>query len=175
MTSNHRRHQAPTARKHERGATLILVTVLLVIMLVGGLALVALTSGEVTGSRGFRTKESTEACADAGLQKMRSLLPDSNASAGVSSSVAVPGGNTLTFRSGHYTGGAATTSGVEVLDQTTFDSSGLYDGQRITNQVTGSTTAGYGVRMLAMHATCGGAGSGETETEMVFRYGIPGQ
>src|SRR5687768_5071294 len=89
-----------------RGATLLFVSFMLIIVLVGGLAAVAVTSGELAGSRGHRSRAATEACANAAIERIRSLLSNTInggtiAQADTVGTVTV-GGTTLTYRAGHF-------------------------------------------------------------------------
>ena len=168
-TGSDMRHHLANIRQNERGASLIVVVVVLVVILIGGLAAIAVTSGQLSKTRGFRTKAVDEACAEAGLARMRAMMPN------VSSFDATEGtisgsGIELTYRAGHYDGDG--TSPLEVLDPSTYDASSLYVGENIAN-VLGSGGGGNlstGVHLIRMTAVCGGTGHGTREVETIFKY-----
>lgn len=156
----------------ERGMALIFVTILLVVVLVGGMALVATTSGELSSSRGYRARAVTDACAEAALQKVRALMPDVTFSQFDGTGGQLPvGSTTLTYRPSHYTGDGD--APVVILDAAQFDVSALFAGENITN-VMGTVAGGNlqeGINVVSTTVVCGGGGYGTREMQVVFRYG----
>lgn len=154
----------------ERGAALLTVVMILIVVLIGGLAAIAITNGELGSSRAFRGQAATEACANAALERVRALLPDATFDE-TAGSLAV-GESTFAFRGSHYTGDRGS-SPIVALDATNFDANALYQGENITNNmgtVTGSMAEGY--RVLSTTAICAGPGFGAREMQFVFRYGV---
>lgn len=148
----------------ERGAALVIVSFIMAILLVGGLAAVAITSGELASSRGYRSRQVTQACAQAGLEHVRAALVDTPADEIEIEETLGP----VTYRTAHY-GGLAST--VTELSASSYDSAGLYDGENVTNAISGGGSGG--VQVLAVTTQCSGSGFGEREMQMVFRYGTP--
>ncbi len=154
--------------RRERGAALLLVTIILIVVLVGGLAAVAVTSGELSSSRGYRTRQVSEACANIALEKVRATLemPDLTAELATSGTITA-GGSSLDYKVGHYGTGVAA---VRVLDAASFDTASLDAGENITN----SLAPGGGLKqVLAVTAVCPGqspntTGYGEREVELIF-------
>lgn len=170
-------------RKAERGVALLTVAVVMVVALVLGLAAVAITSGELSSSRGFRTRAATDACVEAAVEKIRNLLPSAEVTAfgdiasstwfdGSQGSWVTPSG-TMKHGPGHYSG-PADEAFIE-LDATDVDLSALFMGENITN-VMGTVRGGSlaeGYHVLSAVAVCEGAGSGKREMQLVVRYGTP--
>ena len=157
----------------ERGASIIVVTVVLVVVLIGGLAAIAITSGQLSRTRGFRLQAADQACAEAGLQRLRASLPTVPDSFDATEGTVATMDGTLTYRAGHYSGDGAAT--IDVLGQSEFDASSLYVGENITNML-GSTGTEYlatGLNMLRITTVCGGPGYGQREVETILRYGTP--
>jgi hypothetical protein len=157
--------------KHERGIALLVVTVILVIVLVGGLAAVAITSGQLDSSRGFRARQSSQSCAEAGLEKIRAVMPDLAAANLVTGSLNA--GGALTYAAGHYAGASGGTA-VETLSPAAFDGAALFSGENITNSLgAGAVGSGssVGVGLYSATSVCSGTGSPPREMEIVFRYG----
>jgi type II secretory pathway pseudopilin PulG len=161
----------PAIAKGERGSSLILVVIVLVVTLIGGLAAVAITSGQLAKSRGFRVQALDQACAEAGLARVRASLPNIPTFDDSEGTISA-GATTLTYRAGHYDGDG--TAAIEVLDPGSFDSSSLLAGENITNVLgTGGGDLGTSVHVLRITAVCGATGHGEREVETIFRYGLP--
>ena len=161
-------------RAGERGASLIVVTVVLLVILVGGLAAVAVVNGQLERSRGYRTQEASEACARAALERARAYLPTNPAGSDITSSVAVPGAG-LTYYAGHYSAKnlSTTNTAIEVLDPSTFDASALYQGENIANVLgAGSGAMDEGVHVLKVTTICEGPHYPAREVETIFKFGI---
>ncbi len=146
----------------ERGAALIVVSFIMAIVLVGGLAAIAISSAELSSSRGYRTRQTAQACAQAGLEHARATLPDDTATGALGS---------LTYMTAHY-GDSSATNTVMALEASSFDAASLYDGENVTNSLGGGGGSG-GVQVMSVIAKCSGSGYGEREMQMIFRYGNP--
>ena len=166
------------SQQSERGAALLLVTFILIVVLVGGLAAVAITTGELNSSRGFRTREAALACGGAALQNIRSQMPTWAASSDWTSANAwsdtlqvAAGGTSLTTKSGHYSG---TMTSIAPIDSKSFDASALFSGANIANKLAGS---GGGMQVIRATAICVDTSIMPAyptrEVETIFRYGIP--
>lgn len=157
--------------RDEQGAALLVVMCVMLAVLVGGLAAVAVTSGELGGAGGYRTRQTTEACAAAGLEKMRSLMP---AATFADSEGSVNAGVTLSYKAGHFDGPKGSEPFV-VLDVSQYDAAALYAGQNITNML-GKAAGGdlrNSLNLISTTAVCEGVGHGKREMQLVFRYGTP--
>lgn len=160
-------------KRSERGAALLLVSFIMVIVLVGGLAAVAVTSGELASSRGYRTRQITLSCANGGLERIRANMPDISAASVVSQGLTIGGtANAVTASAGHY-GGTPPTS-VRALDTSEYDAAALFTGENITNVLgTGGGGGGNdaGLQVIGATAVCQGSGFGAREMQTIFRYG----
>ncbi len=148
----------------ERGVALVVVVVILLIVLVGGLATVAVTSGELGYAGGFRAKESTQSCAEAALEHARAVLPATDA---ISRDV----GGGLTYMTGHTGASSATVTAVDVPNEA-VDMTAVLEGENISNALVG-TGAGSALRVMSVVTKCGGSGHADSETQLLFRYGTP--
>ncbi|MCK5690203.1 hypothetical protein KAI87_13085, partial [Myxococcota bacterium] len=108
--------------QNERGMALIFVVVMLTAAFIGGMAAVGLTNGYLSRSRGFRTQAAVQACAEAGMAQMHSLLPDIADFAATDGQINI-GGPTLSYRAGHYNKDGP--SPFEVLDPQEYDAASL--------------------------------------------------
>ena len=164
--------EAPKVTGAQRGASLIVVVVILAVVLVGGLAAVAITGGQLSKTRGFRTKAIDQACAEAGLRRMRAMLP-TIANHDATEGTITSGGTTLTYRAGHYDGDGA--NPFEVLEAEEFDVNSLFVSENITNVLgtTGGTDISTGIHVIRLTTVCGADGHGEREVETIVRYGLP--
>lgn len=160
----------PLIPASERGVALIVVVVVLVIVLVGGLAAVAVTSGELSGARGYRSRQTTRACAEAGLELARSNLPDETAAAAAASSLAGQANRTFSFGAGHY--GDSTADNLAVLSAESYDAASLLSGRNVTNTLGSSGSGLEGFQIMSLTSTCSAAGYGEQEVQVIFRYGF---
>ena len=159
------RRRAPRGLKvTERGSALLVVSFVLIIVLVGGLAAVAVTSGELSSSRGYRTRQVTRTCAEAAIEHARARKQVSDVK-----QVTDTLGN-LTYRTGHY-GDASAQDTFEPLDASSFDAVALFEGENITNAMFDGSSED--LQILAATATCSGSGYGEREMELIFMYGNP--
>ena len=172
-------HAADRARRlarAERGAALLVVTFLLVIVLVGGLAAVAVTSGELASSSSYRARAATEACAQAAIERIRALVTDTMTASATEGTIDV-GGRVLRYRSGHY--GVASLEPLTELTPDQFDPTALVEGMNITNNLwqggggggSGGGLCTSGVHILTTTVTCSGDGFGEREIQLVLRCG----
>ena len=154
--------------QHERGAALITVVFVLLVVLVGGLAAVALTSGELESSRGHRIHATADACAQAAVERVRAQLP--NASVTVADSRGTLGAE-YSYTAGHYGETLADTEMPYVsLDASNFDMTSLYEGERA-----GNTLGNLGaLKVVSITATCSGPGGSQHEVQLILRYGVPG-
>ena len=155
----------------ERGVALVVVIFVLIVVLMGGLAGVALTSAELSGTYGFRSRQVTESCAQAAIDKIRAGLPSLTVG-GVADSFALPNGCTVSIRAGHVDGlhgMASTDSPLLDVPAGSYDAASLNSGENITNAM---GTAGGGKRLVSAIATCTGLGNSKQEIELVFRYGV---
>ncbi len=160
--------------KAERGAALLVVTVVLIIILAAGLAGVALTSGELAGAAGVRVRATTDNCADAAVERLLAMLPNKPTFDETERTMSV-GGSNFTMRAGHLAGSDGTDTVVE-LDPSSFDMGALYKGLNITNTM-GTVMGGNlaeGLRILKLTARCdGGTTYGKREAQIILRYGTP--
>ncbi|MBI5510362.1 MAG: hypothetical protein HY903_16525 [Deltaproteobacteria bacterium] len=160
-------------RGGEHGMALLVVVVIMAIILVGGLAAIAITSGELDSSRGFRARAVTQLCAEAALEQIRAAMPDEAAANLVRDGAITVGASSLSYQAGHYASGSAQV-GVKAVSASGYDAAALYSGQNITNSLgpTAGTSPG-GVKVVSATATCKGTGYPEREVQIVFRYGTP--
>jgi Tfp pilus assembly protein PilV len=165
-------------KRSERGAALLLVSFIMVIVLVGGLAAVAVTSGELASSRGYRTRQITLSCANGGLERIRANMPDFSAASAVSQGLTI--GSTVdavTMRAGHYASSGTPQASVEALDPSDYDAAALFTGENITNVLLGAPAGGgvgsddAGLQVVGATAVCEGSGFGAREMQVIFRYG----
>lgn len=162
--------RAPSIRRSERGVALVVVVFILIIVLAGGLAAVALTSGELSSTYGYRTRMVAEECAQAAIEKIRAKLPELTVGEIEDTAFPLPSGGTVTIRAGHIDGLhglAAGDSPIYELDPSSYDSAALLSGENITNSM---GTAGAGLRLMTVVATCEAGGSRQ-EIQLVLRYG----
>ena len=179
MSKTMRTRRLVVIRRSERGAALLLVSVLMVIVLVGGLAAVAVTSGELASARGYRARQVAMACAEAGLAQVRATIPDVTNAKIVDGTFKIGAVNSaVRYRAGHYDTGNIAQDAVSVLDPSSFDAAALLEGENITNNL--GLSGGVGedgsitdMAVLGVTSTCGGSGYGAREMEMVFLWGTP--
>lgn len=158
----------PKSGQSERGAALLLVSFMMVIVLVGGLAAVAVTSGELASSRGYRTRQITLSCANGGLERIRANMPDVDVATGVNEGLTLNGiADAVTMRAGHYSSTGTPQASVAAIDTSDYDVSALFSGENITNVIGGSE----GPKAYRATAVCEGSGFGAREVQIVFRYG----
>lgn len=143
----------------------MVVTVILVIVLVGGLALVAVTSGEVGFAGGYRSREAARTCADAAVEHSRAILPDTTA-------ISRSAGNGLTYMTGHLGTTSATATATDVPAES-VDFSSVLEGENVTNSLPGSSGGGSAMRVMSVVTKCSGTGTGDREMELIFRFGVP--
>lgn len=168
----------------ERGAALIVVMFVMLSVLVGGLAAVAVTSGELSGAAGFRTRETTEACAEAGLEKIRALMP--NATSFSEAAGTLSSGVTLSYRPGHYNDQGddhQDESAITILDPSQYALGALMQGSNVTNGLavgSGASPSGDDaddgdlrtqINVISTTAICRGDKHGVREMQLIFRYG----
>ena len=151
------------ADARQRGTALLVVSFVLIIILVGGLAAVAVTSGELSSSRGYRTRQVTRTCAEAALERTRAIV-----AAGTTQATGSLG--TLTYQTGHY-GDTSAQDTLVALDAGSFDVVAMFEGENVTNALFDGSASG--LQVLSATATCAGSGYAEREMEMIFMYGNP--
>jgi Tfp pilus assembly protein PilX len=135
------------ANTSERGTALIVVSFVLIIILVGGLAAIAVTSGELSSSRGYRTRQVTRTCAEAAIERARAIVATTTQASGTL-------GN-LTYQTGHY-GDSSAQDTLTPLDAGSFDVVALFEGENVTNAMFDGSSSG--LQVLAATATCSGSG-----------------
>jgi hypothetical protein len=154
----------------------MVVVIVLAVVLVGGLAAVAVTSGELAGSGAVRTKAVTAACAEAAVERIRGMLPNVDITQ-VTGTMSV-GSSSLNY--GPDVVGSDEVA-LTALSPDQYDGSANYEGENITNKlvsgVIGSGANTAGIRMYRLTAVCSGPSYGRREVEVVMRYGVadPGQ
>jgi hypothetical protein len=153
----------------ERGAALPTVVFVLLIVLAGGLGAIAITSGELASTYGFRARAVTESCARAAVDQIRTRLspnPDDPLPTNISGTTTLPNGIVLSYRMGHVNGSAPAISKV---DGKYYDATQMLLGEDLTN--TGLTVPGVNVYKIT--ATCSSGGAGPQEVELLVKLGVP--
>ncbi len=148
---------------------MLVVVIVLALVLAGGLAAVAITSGELSGTQGYRTRITTEACAQLAIERIRALIATGNLGIDFAATAGTTtiGSTTLSFRGGHYNNDGATP--VTVLDPGSYDVTSNYEGENATNSMGGGAISR---KVLSTTAICSGPGYGTREVQVVFRYGV---
>lgn len=154
-------------RSSERGAALLVVVLVTVVILVGGLAAVSMTAGELGSSAGYRSQEQLNACVEAAVQEIRLSRETGNTSS-ISRTVAG-----LDYRSGHYDSSSSSLGDMRDLDLNAIDLRNLFEGTNISNAL-GPGGGASSLSLVSATATCETPGYGEQEMSVVFRVGIPG-
>jgi hypothetical protein len=161
-------------RSSERGSALLIITFVLIVVLAGGLAGIAVTNGELAGARGTRIRTTTDACADAAVERLRAMLPNVPTFDATAGTMSI-GSQSLPYRAGHVDGDGTEATIVEV-SPSSFDMGSLYKGLNITNTM-GTVMGGNlaeGLRILRLTAVCGDDNVyGKREVEVLLRYGTP--
>ncbi len=151
----------------ERGMSLVVVTFVLIAVLAGGLAAVAIASAELSSTYGYRSRAVIDSCAQAAIEKVRAKLPDLTV-ADIGDSFPLPNGGTLTI-SGVHGSLQPTDSPLVDLPAGGFDTAAFSSGENVTN----SLQVGAGRRLMTVVATCTGPGNSRQEIQLVLTYGVP--
>jgi hypothetical protein len=159
----------------ERGQVMLIVMFVMLVILVGGMAAVALTSSELTASGGFRTRSVGDQCAAQALYQLRSATTDVGNLPGYTSGIGygtVPiSSANVPYFIGHYNT-SLNTSGQPNTTQPTWraissqyiDLRSQLQGKNATNVI--GTGSGLTQQVFAGTAVCGGVGSGYGAREM---------
>jgi hypothetical protein len=174
-------------RASERGASLLVVTFVMVLILVGGLAAVALTSSELSGARGYRTRAVTEDCAIQAARRLQAMATDvtnpptfANTSGSIGLGTTTGSNPTYSFNYavGHYDdpgvdgtnqADGSPKSTLRLVSASSMDMAAFCEGTNVSNILCGNGSGGAGV--VAATATCKGSGFGEREVEVIFQTG----
>lgn len=152
-----------------RGMALLVVVFVMLVILVGGLAAVALVSGDLSSAGGYRARSVADSCAAQALYQLHALTtdptnpPQYTAAAG---NLSLGSGGTLPFAIGHYDHPGVDGSSPPVWRTVSgqfLDSRSFYEGQNVTNLVPGG---GMALQVVAATAICGGGSSGYGQREM---------
>ncbi len=157
---------------------ILLVAFVLVMVLIGGLAAVAVTSGEISSSGGYRVRALTETCARAAADRVAQLLPDTEAVKAASGTM-----GSLSFHVGHILSKnpkgdvipvvrllGKNAKGQDTVDRTAL--AGMY-GEMTTNALPGSSSGTGGYDVYGVTVVCSGNGLSPREVEIIVRYGLP--
>jgi hypothetical protein len=161
--------ECPRFSRDERGMALIVVVFVLIAVLAGGLAAIALTSGELAGTYGHRSRAVAESCAQAAIEKIRTRMPTFTVG-DIADTYALPSGSTLTISATHNGLGDGVSPVIDV-PTTSYDMTAMLAGENVTNNM---GTVGSGIRIVTVVATCSGPGNSTQEVQVLMRYGVPG-
>lgn len=163
--------------RRERGQVMIVVMFVMLVILVGGLAAVALTSSELTATGGYRTRATGDQCAAQALYRLRAATSDigSLPSYGATSGNVQVGGASVPYYIGHYL--TQLNAGVPTSSQPVWrqisaqyvDLRAALQGQNATNLI--GTGSGLTQQFFAGTAVCGGSsGYGAREIEIITSF-----
>jgi len=162
-------HEGRRVSRRQRGMALIVVVFVLVAVLAGGLAAIAITSGELAGTYGHRSRAVAESCAQAAIEKIRTRMPTFTVG-DIADTYTLPSGSTLTLSAAHN-GLSASASPVIDVPTTSYDMTAMLAGENVTNNM---GTVGSGIRLVSVVASCTGPGNSTQEVQVILRYGVPG-
>jgi len=143
-----------------------------VVMLVGGLAAIAVTNSTLNSTQGFRGREVGDACAQAALAQIRAKWPDATSANAVNTTYQISNGPAVTLKAGHYADTGV--DPVVVLTSAQVDMSGLLAGTALTNQRRGAGGSTNSVHVVSASAICSGPNIPTREMQLIFRFGFPG-
>jgi FlaG/FlaF family flagellin (archaellin) len=176
--------------RHERGVALVVVVFVLIAVLAGGLAAIAIASGELAATYGYRTHATTGACAQAAIEKIRARMPTLTANdvyetyavtdptSGKAFNVTITARHIDESNSSSVLRTNATSSPLIVAPDGSYDAAALSTGGDITNRLLPVSSSSAGASTLGLHvysvvATCEGPGNSKQEVQLIMRYGIP--
>jgi hypothetical protein len=162
--------------RHERGVALVVVVFVLIAVLAGGLAAVAIASGELAATYSYRSRAVVESCAQAAVEKVRAKLPTLTV-ADLEESFALPNGTSVKISARHMdestTGTlriSSSSSPLLPVASNTYDVSAFGNGMNVTNDLASSGSTG--MKIYSVVVTCEGPGGAKQEVQLLMRYGV---